>query len=422
MGRALRRVAHLVAALATVFLLLVNARLYRPAPQSPDTFGSDIEPELRFVEHALKDGSADQMQKVFPEGYFFNYALYSLAWGEYGLGLRSGSIRRSDAEREAKWALEQLEADKGHAPFSSSLDPPFGVFYAGWTNWVRGVLIELAPDRDVIARYEAGCTALAAAFDRSDSPFLVAYPERAWPVDSVVAIAALRLHDKILRPRFATTISRWREKAEKLGPLLAHTAHPVTGAVAEPARGSSQAVMARFLVEIDEPWAARQYLALRGAFLEPTLGLPGIREHAKGVVGGGDVDSGPLVLGISMSATVVMLGAARVHGDVSLADALASELEALGLPFGSDQEKRYAFGKVPVGDAFIVWSKVAHPHVAKVPAAPPSVMASGWRAPFHVAGLALLFVVWSPMIIPWLVRRVRRRRALAKLMASTDDP
>jgi len=56
----------------------------------------------------------------------------------------------------------------------------------------------------------------------------------------------------------------------------------------------------------------------------------------------------------------VTLAAARVVGDVALADALDREAELLGLPWPGAGGRRYAFGLLPVGDAFLAWAR-SHP-------------------------------------------------------------
>ncbi len=182
------------------------------------------------------------------------------------------------------------------------------MFYVGWSSWLRGgvLMLQQPADRPAaeIERFAADCAALAAAFDRSPTPFLTAYPGQAWPVDSTVAVAALRLHDTLLPARFAPTIERWlREARERLDPatgLLPHRADPSTGQPLEGARGSSQSVIARFLSEIDPAWGREQYALFRQQFVATPLGVAGLREYPHGSAGRGDVDSGPLVLGVSL--------------------------------------------------------------------------------------------------------------------------
>jgi len=153
----------------------------------------------------------------------------------------------------------------------------------------------------------------------------------------------------------------------------------------------------RFLVEIDPAFARAQYEIFKDRFV---AGL-GVREYPKGVGGQGDVDSGPLILGISLSATVVTMGAARVEHD-PLADRLAREGDLLGLPVSGLKTKRYALGLVPIGDAFLAWSASARPIVA----AEQPELESGpgwWRGPW-------LLLIWLPALLLWGLLRSRRRR------------
>lgn len=418
--RRLGRTLYLLgAATLTLAVLLPNLRLYLPraTDYGPDRVGGDVVPQLRFVGAALRDGAGARMQEFFPEGCFFSHALYGLAWVEVGLRQPAATPSRAEALREARWALARLDSPAGRSAFAPALAPPYGVFYAGWSGWLRGgvLLLQDAADRDPaeVARFAADCAALAAAFDRGPTPFLTAYPGQAWPVDSVVAVAALRLHDALLPARFAPTIARWlaaaRERLDPATGLLPHRVEPGTGRPLEGARGSSQSIIARFLVEIDPDWGREQYALFRRQFVTTLGGIPGVREYPTGVTGRGDVDSGPLLFGLSASATTVALGAALVHGDRALADPLLHTGEAAGLPLSWRGTKRYAFGQLPVGDAFLVWAKTARPWIAPAAVASlPPVVRPRWRLPPHGLSLAALAILWLP---PWLLgrRRVTRR-------------
>ncbi|WP_430782814.1 hypothetical protein [Actinoplanes sp. G11-F43] len=169
-------------------------------------------------------------------------------------------------------------------------------------------------------------------------------------------------------------------------------------------RGTSQAIIQRFLPEIDSGFAREQYRTFRDRFLDRPLALgPAIREYPHGADGPGDVDSGPLILGISLSTTVVALGAAQANGDASLAGALAGFGEFAGLPVGTLDTKRYAFGLVPIGDAFLAWSKSAIPAIAD---GPEPALSGWWRLPL----LTVLLVIGLGPWIPAIRRSVRARR------------
>jgi hypothetical protein len=265
-----RRIA---AVLVTLLALLAAARLVTPQ----ETTG--VRGQLTFLRAQLDTGAAEDAQHPFPEGYFFLYALYGLA--QVGQGNAS----------EARWALSRLESPAGREPFDADLTPAYGVFYQGWTNWLRGGILS----------------------------------------------ASLRLHDKLLPPRYAGTIDRWltgvRQRLDPATGLMPHTVDVASGAPASGARGTSQSIIQRFLVDIDPAFGRSQYLRFRSLFLVHPLGLgPAIREYPAGTDGPADVDSGPLPLGVSLSASAVTLGAAAVQGDEQPAGALANYGELIGVP------------------------------------------------------------------------------------------
>jgi hypothetical protein len=225
-------------------------------------------------------------------------------------------------------------------------------------------------------------------------------------------MAALRLHDHLFAPQYEATRAAWvaaaRERLDPATGLLPHRVDAVNGQPLEGARGSSQSIIARFLPEVDPVWGAEQYARFRAEFVTTVGGLPGVREYPLGQEGAGDVDSGPLLAGVSLSATVVTLGAALAWGDRALADPVRHAGEFLGLPITWGGAKRYALGQLPVGDAFLVWAKTARPWTGAPGAGSlPPVVAPWWRLPIHALGLALLALVWLPGWGPRLRRHSR---------------
>lgn len=201
---------------------------------------------------------------------------------------------------------------------------------------------------------------------------------------------------------------RWvanvQARLDPLTGLIPHTADPDTGSPTSGARGSSQSIMQRFLVEIDPSFARAQYAHFRTWFLTAPLGLgPAVREYPHGTSGPSDVDSGPLPLGVSLSATVVSIGAAKVQGDSSLAAGLADFGEVAGVPLDTPHTRRYAFGAVPIGDAFLAWSKSARPWVAPAQTGLAPVISPWWRMPL----LTLFLAIGTA---PWLLAAAWRRR------------
>ncbi|WP_433162561.1 hypothetical protein [Kribbella sp. CA-247076] len=386
----LRKLLIGVAVIATLVAGVGTARLVLPTDPTPG-----VVKQLTYLRAEIEAGADHAAQQQFPEGYFFLNALYGLTWVQVGLADPSRAV---DATREARWALDRLKSPDGTAVFDASLRPKYGVFHAGWTNWLRAGLIALKQsDAAEIDEFTSASVELATAFRTARTPYLQAYPGQAWPVDSTVAIASLSAYDELVAPRFGATTARWVAAVKtKLDPgtgLMPHQATPETTG----ARGSSQSIIQRFLVEIDPAFARAQYETFRDRFVTRL----GVREYPKGVGGPGDVDSGPLILGLSLSATVVTLGAAVVQHD-PLAGRLARQGELLGLPLTGLTTKRYAFGLMPIGDAFLAWSRSARPLVAAEQ--PELEGGSGWwRVPW-------LVVLWLPALLLWSLVRFRRSR------------
>jgi hypothetical protein len=368
-----------------------------------------VRAELAFVRAALDSGGGEKMQQLFPEGYFFTHALFGLAWCDLA---SDGRADAAQAQRQARWALSRLESPTGTAPFTRSLTPTYGIFYAGWSLLLRagvGALDQAARgagglgdgERKTLTEAADDVAAtVATALDAGRPPFLPAYPGQAWPVDTVVALAGLRAADAVTGADHGGLIRRWVARAHahadpRTG-LLPHRVEASTGRMLQASRGSSQSIIQRFWPALDPDGAQRSYLAFRRHFVTRELGVVAVREYPHGVDGRGDVDSGPLPLGVSVSATAVAIGAARVNGDRRLAFAVTEEIDVFGVPFTWDGRRRYAGGVLPVGDAFTAWARAAplgaEPSENDYPGQPPlwpAWLALPWAAVFAAWALRL---------------------------------
>jgi hypothetical protein len=394
-------------------LLCINLRLYTAggtviAPDAP--IHADVTAQLRFLRGAIERGADADMQSLFPEGRFFMNCLYGLANVEAGLREAAGSSAREAFYKEARWALARVDSAENRAVFPPTLRPRYGIFYAGWSAALHAGTLALQPegaralnDKEAL---HARCDAIASAFTESKAPYLQAYEGEAWSCDSAVAIFALHACDHVLEPRYAPVIERWvvgvRERLDAGTGLIGHRVSVEDGGLIDGPRATSMCITLRFLGEAAPELAAELYSKFREQMMTTRLGIPGVREYPKGVNGSGDVDSGPLVFGISMSASVVTIGAARIMGDAEAVAHLVPSAEALAMPVSWVGEKRYAAGALPVADAFIAWSQTARPWFAKtaVHAYPPFVPL-WWRLPLHGASLAIALVLVS--------RSLRRR-------------
>lgn len=399
---------------ATLFLLLLNCRLYFPIPpqlganQSP----SDSDATLQYLRNQIDHGAGPEMQALFPEGEFFLNVLYGLTQVNVGLLAPIGSEDRRHALAEARFAYAQLEDPNAIAPFrqGKSLSPQYGIFYAGWRNYLLAGILLLqeagAVNQVELAQFKENSEEISNAIGQSWSPFLEAYPGSAWPVDTFPAMVSLKVYGSVVDDRYEQQISNWLKETEGyLDPatgLIPHRVDPQTGTLRIGARATSQSLILLFIRELDSTVAQDHYNRFREQFALYVYGIPGVSEYPAGMNGPGDVDSGPLIAGASLSATTVMIGTARAYGDANWGDSIWHAGEMLGMPLRWGGEKWYAFGLLPVGDAFAAWAKSTHlwltPTGESFPPYEP-VVPLGWRLRLHLLSAAPIFLLFALKIL-----------------------
>ena len=393
--RGLGWVASALAILIGARGLLLHVTMPDPASEAWD---SRTVAQLRFLSGDL-DTHANAMQRLFPEGRVFTLALTGLGWTE--IGLRELSIRE-DALANARRALELAEDSVSRHPFPPAGGLPNGIFYEAWTTRLRLGITRLAGPDTTQAEADAlasSCRRLDLAFTRTPD-FLDSYPGAAWPADNVVGAAALAGCGPLLDSTYSQTAQEWLVRAqEREDPetgLLPHSA------ASPQARGSSTALMIPFLAEIDSAYARTQYERFLATFETEMLGvLPAIREYPRSFKGTGDIDSGPIVLGAGAPASVVGIAAARAVGDAETVQALRASAERLGLAFTRDAQRRYLFGKLPVGDAFLAWASSVSPARGEISTG----AFSSWRWRWGLASALGLIVGLAGMVRLWHTRR-----------------
>lgn len=313
----------------------------------PDMRGSDVvRDQLGWLAGTLP-AAAPEMQELFPEGELFMWLLPGLAAGAVG-----GDEGAAIVER----AWEAVNAGHVARRFGTGHRLEWGTFYRGWRLLLMVERARLAGDERrpaLLAELSTEATAVLDALRTEPVP--TSYPGRSWPCDAVVAMAGVHRAAQLvelsgLREATEGWFDRLQPHRDAAGLLVHEVGSPS-------ARGSSQAIIQVFLPDIDARRAAEEWPVFRERFVSVTLGLVGVREHPKGIDLPGDVDSGPLINGVSASASAVTLAAARRNGDHELIRVLDREADLLGLPLPTGRGPAYAFGLLPVGDAFLAWAR-----------------------------------------------------------------
>ncbi|MBT1709045.1 hypothetical protein KK062_12460 [Fulvivirgaceae bacterium PWU5] len=394
--------------LLVVLILYLNITLYyQPVVDMRDGHVQydDLLQELRGLKQSLDDGAADDMQELYPEGYVFMNALYGLAWADVARQTDAGDALYREAFQEVERSCDYLGSETAREIFDEFLPLSYGAFYQGWYNYVVGrKLLLQAPSKrspSEVAAFRGRCQDIAQAIQSDKTPYPPSYRFGAWPADVIVGVASLSLHDKLFKPHYQNVIDAWikRVRAQLDGHgLIPHEVDPVTGAMREGARGSSQSLMLSFLPEIDSAFAREQFERYRALFIAHRFGLPCIREYPAGTVGFGDIDSGPVILHAGAAASLAGLRTLALYHEQQDYVGLRNSIEAFGVPMTHDGKKRYLFGQLPMADAFIAWGHAAASSSAKASGA--------WKLKFHIySGLLVLLVAGT-----WMYFRKRRAK------------
>lgn len=249
-----------------------------------------------------------------------------------------------DATLWGKPALGTLDTDAGHVGYLGHL----ALLLA-----VREVCVPGGPHRALLARLTH---ALERKIRRGPCALAETYPGETYVPDNAVALAALALATRAGVARHAP--------AGLLQAIHARYAAPGSGFLPfrlgprctpiDPERASGAAWNLLFLGLVDEDYVRRMYPTLRGRFLDrPLPGIWGLREWPRGVDRGGDVDSGPLVLGLSPAGTGFAVAAAQRIGDRETLQRLLDTAEVAGSSVQLGGRRRYLLAPL-VGDAILL--------------------------------------------------------------------
>jgi len=260
----------------------------------------------------------------------------------------SSEIRRYDVIWWGEDALDSLDGAKGH------------VGYLGHLNLMLGCYFLLAgEDEELHELFRKVSATLARRLAQSGSYHAESFPGWIYTADNVVVILSLRLHDLTNAATHADLIQRWLAFTQanlldrESGMLRYHVSR--SGQASGTARGVLQAWSSMWLPLIDEPFGRDQYqrmsrnLLARSTFAD----FAAIREYPAGRSGPTDLISGPLVWGLSPSATGFAMGGAALWNDRDTLTGLLRTAEIVGSTVSFRGQRWYLFGPL-TGDAVVL--------------------------------------------------------------------
>ncbi|NOY92397.1 MAG: hypothetical protein GXP55_14480 [Deltaproteobacteria bacterium] len=223
-----------------------------------------------------------------------------------------------------------------------------GDAWLGWPNLALSMLVRVHPETPH-ARLNARITrALARRLGRAPHAVIETYPGQSFPTDVAACAASIALHDRATGADHERLLRRWAERyqAAAIDPrsgYLWQQLHARSGRHRDAPRGSGTAVAAYFLSFVDAPLSADLTDAL-SRHERSLAGFGAVREYADGFDGWGDVDSGPVLAGVSITATGFTLGAARANRRRALFERVLRTTRLFGVPTAHAGDRRFAVG------------------------------------------------------------------------------
>ena len=248
--------------------------------------------------------------------------------------------------------LERMGPGEGHA-------------YLGYINLGLSMLRRIDPHADIAALNDRLTDALARNIDASPNGLIETYPGETWPPDVAAVIGSIGLHAQATGTDRRALLERWAKRFERCTVhvptgLLVQRLDPGACDPADAPRGSGTAIAAYFLSFATPELARRLYDGLARSAWRSIDGFGGFREYPDGFHGDGDVDAGPIVLGVSVGATGFGLGAAKVHGDRDRFVGLWRSTKLFGVPTSVGDRTAFAPGGV-LGNALLLAMLTAGP-------------------------------------------------------------
>ena len=200
------------------------------------------------------------------------------------------------------------------------------------------------------------------------SPVLAAesYPDECWMYDIVNGLAAMRMADVATGSDHADFLQQWlavaRDKLMDAETGLMLSSFTRAGVPLDGPEGSTIWMVAHGLQLVDQDLARDQYRRARHELSQTLLGFGYAREWPSSWVGPPDVDSGPPIpgLGVSAGASGLAVVGASAFDDESYLAALFTTLDFAGFPQEEDGALRYCASN-ELGDAVLLYAIVLGP-------------------------------------------------------------
>ncbi|WP_109530211.1 MULTISPECIES: hypothetical protein [Nocardia] len=252
---------------------------------------------------------------------------------------------------------------------SVHLDSPNGHAYLSYPALALGMarLVDPGFPTDLASWHDA----LIGSYERrllaSPTALLDTFPGEAYPTDVAAVAAAIAVHTRVTGVDHTVVLAHWARQVRAVqidrDTGLVVQRMGADGRAHDAPRTSGTGLAAYFAGFADrgllEELAAGLFRQERSF-----LGFGAFHEYGDGYDGVGDMDSGPLVLGISISATGFALAPARSLGQREVFTRVYRTTDLAGLPLRAGDRVRFATGGV-IGNALLLAFLTSGPELAR---------------------------------------------------------
>jgi hypothetical protein len=246
----------------------------------------------------------------------------------------------------------------------AGMRPGEGHAYLGYVNLALGMLRAVDPETRHAALHDRLTGELARRLEQSPTGLIETYPGETWPPDVAAVAGSIGMHARATGTDRSAFLAAWAKRFEECSlhrsGYLVQRVKSGSCVPLDAPRGSGTAVASYFIGFADVTLSRRLHDALVAEGRRSLLGFSAIREYAAGHGGTGDVNAGPILLGVSVGATGFGIGAARTHSNASLYRELVGTLFLFGLPVDRGDERWFASGGV-LGNALVLAMLTARP-------------------------------------------------------------
>lgn len=340
---------------------------FRPAP--------DLAPRLltaqvaSFRDQRARESEAGRMRRTNAEWDFMGRAF--LAWSLAEQAAKDPARRAERLAAMDEIIDDTIQKERDHGPYH------FLMPYAQRGRWVQqpmrsqfldGEIALMLALRRLVAeepRYKEPLAERVAAMTErmTRAPVLSAesYPDECWSFCNAVALAALKASDVLEGTDHRALIKAWIDTAKL------HLTDPATGLVVssytyagktkDGPEGSSIWMVAHALRAVDPAFAEDQFRRAKKHLARSILGFGFAREWPSGHASATDVDSGPIIplLDVSAGSSGMAFLAAGSFGDRELLGELSATLELAAFPVARSGGRAYAASN-QVGDAVVLYA------------------------------------------------------------------